>query len=93
MRTRSSTGGWGLAGERDYAFPVRRQSRPPSGKFGFTSSTAPLSNLRPCTVAGIHPEVTRAGGDPDGVTLPGLIGEIRDELATARVDSWRTWHP
>ena len=76
-----------LAEERDYAFP----------EFDAEVKTT-LGEVRVHVVHGagqlepspgralwlVSIQVTRAGGDPNGVTLPGLIGEIRDRLATAR---------
>lgn len=76
-----------LAEERDYAFP------------GFDAEVkTTLSETRTHVIHGagqLEPspgrdlwllsiQITRAGGDPKGVTLPGLIQEIRDRLTGTR---------
>jgi hypothetical protein len=76
-----------LAEERDYAFPA----------FDAEVKTT-ISELRAHVINGagqlepnpgrplwlVSIQVTRAGGDPNGFTLPGLIQEIRERLTTTR---------
>lgn len=76
-----------LAEERDYAFPA------------FDAEVkATVSEVRSHVINGadqLEPspgrqlwlmsiQITRAGGDPNGFTLPGLIQEIREQLSTTR---------
>ncbi|MEV0950871.1 PD-(D/E)XK motif protein [Promicromonospora sp. NPDC050249] len=76
-----------LAEERDYAFP----------SFDAEVKTT-LSETRSHVIHGagqlepspgrslwlVSIQITRAGGDPNGVALPGLIQEIRDRLTSTR---------
>lgn len=76
-----------LAEERDYAFPAFDAEV----KTTISESRAHVINGagqlepspgRPLWLVSI--QITRAGGDPNGFTLPGLVDEIRERLTTTR---------
>jgi hypothetical protein len=76
-----------LAEERDYAFPafdVEVKTTLGESRTHVIHGAAQLdpSPGRPLWLVSI--QITRAGGDPNGVTLPGLVQEIRERLTTTR---------
>ena len=76
-----------LAEERDYAFPAfdaevkTTTSESRSHVINGANQLEP-SPGRPLWLVSI--QITRAGGDPNGFTLPGLIQELRERLTTTR---------
>lgn len=76
-----------LAEERDYAFPAfDAEVKTTLGELRVHvingAGQLEPSPGRPLWLVSI--QVTRAGGDPNGFTLPGLIQEIRERLTTTR---------
>lgn len=76
-----------LAEERDYAFPtfdaeVKTTTAESRAHVIHGASQLEPSPGRPLWLVSI--QITRAGGDPNGFTLPGLIQEIRERLTTTR---------
>lgn len=76
-----------LAEERDYAFPAfDAEVKTTLGELRMHvingASQLEPSPGRPLWLVSI--QITRAGGDPNGFTLPGLIQETRERLTTTR---------
>lgn len=76
-----------LAEERDFAFPafdVEVKTTTGESRTHVINGAGQLepSPGRPLWLVSI--QITRAGGDPNGFTLPGLIHELRERLATTR---------
>lgn len=76
-----------LAEERDYAFPTcDAEVKTTTGELRahLINGAGQLepSPGRPLWLVSI--QITRAGGDPNGFTLPGLIQEIRERLTTTQ---------
>lgn len=76
-----------LAEERDYAFPafdaeVKTTTSESRAHVINGASQLEPSPGRPLWLVSI--QITRAGGDPNGFTLPGLIHELRERLTTTR---------
>lgn len=76
-----------LAEERDYAFPSFDAEVKTTLSENRTHVIHGAGQLEPNPGRSlwlVSIQVTRAGGDPNGVTLPGLIQDIRDRLASTR---------
>lgn len=76
-----------LAEERDYAFPAfdaEVKTTISESRTHVINGAGQLepSPGRPLWLVSI--QITRAGGDPNGFTLPGLVHEIRERLTTTR---------
>lgn len=76
-----------LAEERDYAFPAFDAEVKTTLGESRTHVIHGAGQLEPSpgrTLWLVSIQITRAGGDPNGVALPGLVRQIRERLATTR---------
>jgi Putative PD-(D/E)XK family member, (DUF4420) len=76
-----------LAEERDYAFPAFDAEVKTTTGESRSHVIHGAGQLEPSPGRSlwlVSVQITRAGGDPNGFTLPGLIREIRERLATTR---------
>ncbi|PXW31257.1 UNVERIFIED_CONTAM: putative PD-(D/E)XK family protein DUF4420 [Williamsia faeni] len=76
-----------LAEERDYAFPAFDAEVKTTLGESRTHVIHGAGQLEPSPGRAlwlVSIQITRAGGDPNGLTLPGLILKIRDQLTTTR---------
>jgi hypothetical protein len=76
-----------LSEERDYAFPAFDTEVKTTLGESRTHVIHGAGQLEPSSGRALwllSIQITRAGGDPNGVTLPGLIQEIREPLTTTR---------
>lgn len=76
-----------LAEERDYAFPAFDAEVKTTLSESRTHIIHGAGQLEPSPGRSlwlISIQITRAGGDPHGVSLPGLVQEIRDRLTSTR---------
>lgn len=76
-----------LAEERDYAFPAFDAEVKSTLGETRTHIIHGAGQLEPSPGRAlwlVSIQITRSGGDPNGVTLPGLIQGIRDQLTTTR---------
>lgn len=76
-----------LAEERDYAFPAFDAEVKTTLGESRTHVIHGAGQLEPNPGRALwllSIQITRAGGDPNGITLPGLLHEIRERLTTTR---------
>jgi hypothetical protein len=76
-----------LAEERDYAFPAFDAEVKTTVGESRTHVIHGAGQLEPSPGRSlwlVSIQITRAGGDPNGLTLPGLIQDIRERLTTSR---------
>lgn len=76
-----------LAEERDYAFPAFDGEVKTTLGESRTHVIHGAGQLEPSPGRAlwlVSIQITRAGGDPNGITLPGLIHEVRELLTTTR---------
>ncbi|MFD2792918.1 PD-(D/E)XK motif protein [Promicromonospora vindobonensis] len=76
-----------LAEERDYAFPAFDAEVKTTLSEARTHVIHGAGQLEPSPGRSlwlVSIQITRAGGDPNGVALPGLVQEIRDRLTSTR---------
>ncbi|MER6972605.1 PD-(D/E)XK motif protein [Nocardioides sp. NPDC000445] len=76
-----------LAEERDFAFPAfdaEVKTTLSESRTHVIHGAGQLQSSPGRSLWLVSIQITRAGGDPNGVTLPGVVQEIRDQLTSTR---------